>query len=214
MKISIALVSLVSMTNAFMAPPTNCHNIRPFTQLNADAIETETNTETTVEPKEAVKIFGRLAEKYIMLDSSGGMCCYSACKDCEYRLPGGGYIMADQSAARPKWIPSYEERAFETSGKQHTSAWGKEVFSSGPNVIKEEFVERVKEMKFNPPLGGPYMSASAAGIEDDSALEMFFDVLAGEKEKLTKHRMSTRIKEIANGNEGLIWSDFMSALSE
>ena len=29
--------------------------------------------------KEAVKLFGRLAEKYIMLDASGGMCCYSGC---------------------------------------------------------------------------------------------------------------------------------------
>jgi hypothetical protein len=36
-------------------------------------------TETSMDPKEAVKLFGRLAEKYIMLDSSGGMCCYSGC---------------------------------------------------------------------------------------------------------------------------------------
>lgn len=122
--------------------------------------------------------------------------------------------MADQTAARPKWIPSYEERIFESAGKEHYSAWAKELFTSGPYVIKEEFVERVKEMKFNPPLGGPYMSASAAGIEDDHALEKLFDVLVvGGKERLTKHRMSTRIKEIANGNEGLIWSDFISALT-
>ena len=32
-----------------------------------------------LEPKEMVKVFGRLAEKYIMLDDSGGMCCYSGC---------------------------------------------------------------------------------------------------------------------------------------
>jgi hypothetical protein len=211
MKTLIFLATLLSVTDAFMAP-TTIPKIRTFTQLHADAAATK--IETTVEPKEAVKIFGRLAEKYIMLDSSGGMCCYSACKDCEYRLPGGGYKMADQSAARPKWIPSYEERVFESVGKEHASAWGKEVFSSGPYVIKEEFVERVKGMKFSPPLGGPYRSASAAGIEDDLALETFFDLLAGEKERLTKHRMSTRIKEIANGNEGLIWSDFMAALSE
>ena len=44
-------------------------------QLNAETTEDA----VTVDPKEAVKIFGRLAEKYIMLDSSGGMCCYSAC---------------------------------------------------------------------------------------------------------------------------------------
>jgi hypothetical protein len=49
----------------------------------------EPQTAIIIEPKEAVKLFGRLAEKFIMLDSSGGMCCYSACSDCEYRLPGG-----------------------------------------------------------------------------------------------------------------------------
>ena len=47
-------------------------------QLNADA--TATTEEVSIDPKEAVKLFGRLAEKYIMLDASGGMCCYSACK--------------------------------------------------------------------------------------------------------------------------------------
>ena len=39
------------------------------------------STEVSVDPKEAVKLFGRLAEKYIMLDDSGGMCCYSACSE-------------------------------------------------------------------------------------------------------------------------------------
>ena len=205
------LFALIQCSQSFIVPKsTTRRSAHPSTELFADATETG----TTLEPKEAVKIFGRLAEKYIMLDDSGGMCCYSACSDCEFRLPGGGYKMADQSAARPKWIPSYEHREFESMGKEHSSSWSREIFESRPCVTKEEFVEKVKDMKFTPPLGGPYMSASAAGIEDDYALEKFFDVLAGEKEKLTKQRMGTRIKEIGNGNEGLVWSDFISALTE
>lgn len=123
---------------------------------------TTTGTTSSMDPKEAVKLFGRLAEKYIMLDSSGGMCCYSGCTgewvffggkevmyvssflnpphfntnqlyiDCEYREPGGGYRMADQSASRPKWIPIYEERKFESQGKEHTSKWSTEIFKNGP----------------------------------------------------------------------------------
>jgi hypothetical protein len=209
MKYSTALLlGLVSSVQGFMVTNPTINTIS--TRLYADA----TATETIVEPKEAVKIFGRLAEKYIMLDDSGGMCCYSACSDCEFRLPGGGYKMADQSAARPKWIPNYDQRSFESMGKEHTTAWSTEIFSTGPCVVKEEFVERVKEMKYAPCLGGPYMSASSAGIEDDFVVEKFFDLLAGEKEKLTKHRMGTRIKEIANGSEGLVWSDFIAALTE
>jgi hypothetical protein len=41
--------------------------------------EATADTEIKTDPKEAVKLFGRLAEKYIMLDASAGMCCYSGC---------------------------------------------------------------------------------------------------------------------------------------
>jgi len=71
------------------------------TATAAESVSEDDNAIQT-DPKEAVKLFGRLAEKYIMLDASAGLCCYSACSDCEYREPGGGYRMADQSAARPK----------------------------------------------------------------------------------------------------------------
>jgi len=174
---------------------------------SASVVET-----VSLEPKEAVKLFGRLAEKYIMLDASGGMCCYSACSDCEYRNPDGGYIMADQSASRPKWIPVYDHRAFESSGKQHTSKWSSDIFKNGPAVTKEEFISALVGMTFSTPLGGPYVSASAGKIEDTNAAELLFDVLAGEKEKLTKHRMGKVMRELANGEEGLTWPSFSKSL--
>jgi len=173
----------------------------------------------SIDPKEAVKLFGRLAEKYIMLDSSGGLCCYSACTDCEFRLPGGGYKMAEQSASRPKWIPCYEKR-LNANGKEHASKWASEIFvdvdndQSGlvPAVNRERFVERMKELSYAPTLGGPYLAASAASIEDESAAGRLFDTLADGKENLTKHRMATRLKELADGEEGLSWKLFSEAL--
>ncbi|KAL7524947.1 hypothetical protein ACHAXR_000789 [Thalassiosira sp. AJA248-18] len=164
------------------------------------------------DPKEAVKLFGRLAEKYIMLDASAGMCCYSGCTDCEFREPGGGYRMADQSAARPKWIPCYDTREFIAQGKSQTTKWSSEIFVDGPCVVKEEFVERVINMGFAPPLGGPYLAASAAAIEDKTAAATLFDILAGEKEKLTKHRMGKEMKVLSNGEEGITWAMFSAAM--
>lgn len=79
-------------------------------------------------------------------------------------------------------------------------------------VTKEEFVSRVINMQFAPPLGGPYLAASAATIEDESAAASLFDILAGEKEKLTKHRMGKEMKSLANGEEGLTWANFSAAL--
>lgn len=165
-------------------------------------------TDISLDPKEAVKLFGRLAEKYIMLDDTGGMCCYSACKDCEYREPGGGYRMADQSASRPKWIPVYDERKFEAMGKEHTSKWSTEIFTDGPAVSKEEFVEALTLLEYSPPLGGPYVSKSAATLEDSEGASAVFDLLAGDKEKLTKHRMSARLRELSHGEEGITWASF------
>lgn len=121
--------------------------------------------------------------------------------------------MADQSASRPKWIPVYDERNFEAMGKEHTSKWSAEIFTNGPAVTKEEFVEAVTEkLEYAPPLGGPYVSKSAAGLEDTESASAMFDLLAGDKEKLTKHRMSTRLRELADGEEGITWATFQKVM--
>lgn len=166
-----------------------------------------------LDPKEVVKVFGRLAEKYIMLDESGGMCCYSGCKDCEYRLPGGGYRMADQSAARPKWIPVYEERVFSGQGKEHMSKWKTNIFADGKSsVTKEEFVESVLELDFATPMGGPFVSKSDGKLEETTVAECFFDILANGKEKLSRHKMSLGMKQLSSGEAGLTWRAFSGAL--
>ena len=172
-----------------------------------------TSVDVELEPKEVVKVFGRLAEKYIMLDESGGMCCYSACKDCEFRLPDGGYKMADQSAARPKWIPVYEERVFSGQGKEHIAKWKSEIFPEGTTVVtKEEFAEAVANLEFLTPLGGPFVAKSAGTIEDTTVAECLFDVLADGKDKLTRHRMGLGLKELSEGESGLTWPKFSAAL--
>lgn len=82
-------------------------------------------------------------------------------------------------------------------------------------VSKEEFVAKITdELEYQPSLGGPYLAASASSIEENSLTEKLFDILAGEKEKLTKNRMSVRMKEIAGGEEALTWPAFLAALSE
>ena len=166
----------------------------------------------TIDPKDGVKLFGRLAEKYIMLDESGGMCCYSACKDCEFRLPGGGYRMADQSASRPKWIPVYEERVFANQGKEHTAKWRSSIFDGKLFVTKDEFVESILELDFATPLGGPFVSKSAGTLEDPTGAEYLFDILAEGKEKLTRHKMHLSLTKLSEGEAGLTWPNFSATL--
>ncbi|KAG7355150.1 hypothetical protein IV203_004506 [Nitzschia inconspicua] len=170
----------------------------------------------SIDPKDAVRVFGRLAEKYIMLDESGGMCCYSACKDCEYRLPDGGYRMADQRSSRPKWIPVYEERVFAGQNKEHIAKWKTGIFGDGensrPSVSKEEFVSALINLEYVPPLGGPFVAASGGTLEDTTVAEHLFDLLSNGKEKLSRHKMSLQLKQMADGEQGLTWPSFQSAL--
>jgi hypothetical protein len=179
-----------------------------------DSLELTVSTHS-VNPKVAVKLFGRLAEKYIMLDASGGMCCYSGCSDCEYRLPGGGYRMADQSSARPKWIPSYEARA--NTDREHATKWSTTFFADSPMISEMDFIQQMQALEYTPPLGGPHVSASAAqlnSVDDEAAIKFLFQILAApNKERLSKFRVGQRLKEMAGGEEGVTWKSFAAALN-
>ena len=70
-------ILLISSVSGFA--PASGHS-GSFTGLYSEVNTAEDATAgIQTDPKEAVKLFGRLAEKYIMLDASAGMCCYSGC---------------------------------------------------------------------------------------------------------------------------------------
>ena len=213
----LLLLALTTLSVAFVTDARN-------DQTTLRCSMTTTSTETTIDAKEAVKLFGRLAEKYIMLDESAGMCCYSACSDCEYRLPDGGYRMADQSAARPKWIPSYVRRSI--NGKEHVTKWSSQLFTDTDGSLDEvNFCTRLAALDYLPTLGGPYLAASAASLEADAPVSVaLFRALTAEKDEdtdsatkdkprtLSKTRLSIRWKQWAQGEEGLTWKQFAAAL--
>jgi len=186
----------------------NRRGIRSTWKLLAENSSSSSSPSTQIDAKEQVKIFGRLAEKYIMLDETAGMCCYSACKDCEYRLPDGGYRMADQSAARPKWIPVYQSRSI--NGKQHETKWSTMVWQDNDVLDKAMFVERVLALDYAPTLGGPYLAASAAHIEDDTSISLLFDIISQGKPELSMKDAQRRWTEISNGEQGITWAMFTS----
>lgn len=205
-----------STTKGFVSNHAVHHRLLASSEIHSTTEETTATDSDSItveiDPKDAVRIFGRLAEKYIMLDESGGMCCYSGCADCEFRLPGGGYRMADQSASRPKWIPVYASKNFAGQNKEHIAKWKTGIFNTALFVTKEEFVESLLELDFATPLGGPFVSKSAGALDDTTAASYLFDILSEGKEKLTRHKMSLRLKELSENSEGLTWPNFSAAL--
>lgn len=78
MRFFCVILPILAYVGAFApAPLANPSRICLFEATEANTIVA--GTDQKLEPKEAVKLFGRLAEKYIMLDSTGGLCCYSGC---------------------------------------------------------------------------------------------------------------------------------------
>ena len=80
-------------------------------------------------------------------------------------------------------------------------------------MTKDEFMAAMVDMSYAPPLGGPYISASAGKLEDTTLAGKLFDLLAGDKEKLARFYMGKRLKDLAGeGEQGLTWPVFQEAM--
>ena len=160
--------------------------------------------------KEKAKLFGRLSDKYILLDSSGGSCCYSGCTDCEFRDDSGGYKMSEMSAARPKWIVPYSRRTFgSTEGiKDHAASWSRIFGDDGRGkVTVDDFAESLRSLEYKQPLGGPYLSVPDGSDISDGALEALWNEVSGGKKKVGVKDME-RVVETWAGGEGVMWNKF------
>mmetsp|Transcript_117 Transcript_117/g.261 ORF Transcript_117/g.261 Transcript_117/m.261 type:complete len:229 (-) Transcript_117:317-1003(-) len=179
------------------------------TETDSDCSEPQQND---IDLEDAVKLFGRLAETYILLDPTDGKCCYNGCDDCAFRLPDGSYPMDEQSAEHPTWIPSYIIR-YADEETEHESKWSSKLFSDMRLTLsKEQFVQYLTQLDYAPPLGGPYVESSAADITETAAAEALFDVIAKGKEKMSRQKMSVRIKQLSGGEDNMTWTKFQAAL--
>ena len=104
---------------------------------------------------DACKLYGHLAENQLYLDKAVGACCHSACSDCEWREPGGGYRFDMLKANFPKWLPCYIERDFEDERGCHVPVWSSTLFPDGAtgSVSRADFDARFRSLEFTMPLG-------------------------------------------------------------
>lgn len=96
----------------------------------------------TLPTAECAKLFGRFAENQLYLDPEVGGCCHSACDDCEWRLPDGGYRFDLLKAMKPKWVPCYQHRDFGDERGSHTPRWVAALFPDGAPLARDAFGDR------------------------------------------------------------------------
>eukprot|EP00290_Baffinella_frigidus_P009461 CAMPEP_0180140236 /NCGR_PEP_ID=MMETSP0986-20121125/14088_1 /TAXON_ID=697907 /ORGANISM="non described non described, Strain CCMP2293" /LENGTH=236 /DNA_ID=CAMNT_0022082651 /DNA_START=105 /DNA_END=815 /DNA_ORIENTATION=+ len=153
---------------------------------------------------EFVKIFGRLGEKTLFGDGSAGACCHSGCENCEWR-----YTFDILQSARPKWIPAYSEKIFD-DGREHHPKW-KTLFADEAKIGKEAFLANLKGLKFDMPLGpAGFLTAKQADYSDEAG-DAVWERLSKGKDTLTTKQMSIRLRKMSPGEEGIMWSDFLTA---
>eukprot|EP00640_Fibrocapsa_japonica_P007446 CAMPEP_0113940976 /NCGR_PEP_ID=MMETSP1339-20121228/6999_1 /TAXON_ID=94617 /ORGANISM="Fibrocapsa japonica" /LENGTH=199 /DNA_ID=CAMNT_0000944989 /DNA_START=94 /DNA_END=693 /DNA_ORIENTATION=+ /assembly_acc=CAM_ASM_000762 len=131
--------------------------------------------DSEIDVADLAKIFGRLSEKEIFMDPAVGACCHSACTDCEWRKPDGGYRFDLIRSGRPKWIPTYIERDFKDSRGCHVPQWS-EMFGESAELSKEDFKMKLVDLKFSMPMG-PSGFLSGQPEPSDLVLDSFWNAI-------------------------------------
>ena len=187
------------------------------------ATATAEATATAVSTKDVATIYGRLTEKQLFLDKNVGACCHSACSDCEWRMPDGGYRFDLLKANNPKWLPTYLSRDFEDERGCHTPVWSSELFpdGAGSTVGRAEFAERLAAMPFEMPMGPKGIIKPDAAEPSPEVLDLFWEYLGGGDE-LEAEATLRRLQDmsLAEDREGAIgegpdfvdWKSFAKAL--
>lgn len=181
--------------------------------------------DVAVPTKEVAKLFGRFAEKVLYLDKEVGDCCHSACTDCEWRLPDGGYRFDVMRAGRPKWIPCYFSR--EHANGVHTPKWAAALFPDGADstINRADFDDRISELVYFMSMGPVGMIQPADSIPSQEGLDLAWEWLSGGSDTtdglLAKH-MLKRLQDmsasedregaIGEGPDSVTWKEFADAL--
>lgn len=172
---------------------------------------------TGVPTAEVAKLWGRLAENVLFLDKTVGACCHSACSDCEWRLPDGGYRWDVMKSMQPKWIGCYRERDFEDQRGVHAPKWAAVLFADADEVSRQDFAERFASMEYAEAMG-PKGKVRDATLSDE-AVELLWETLAGGETTLTYARMREILQgmsldeanpdgAIGEGPDSLVWKEF------
>merc|ERR1712087_104008 len=171
---------------------------------------------------DATCLFGRMAEAKVYLDSEVGVCCHSACSDCEWRLPDGGYRFDILKSMKSKWVPCYVERDFADERGMHTASWATALFPRGEPIDRAEFDTAFSAIAFEMPMGPRGSLKSEQAKPSAEALDVLWKFLAADATSLSVETIRARLQDmstdaerdgaIGEGPDFVVWKDFAKAL--
>ena len=161
------------------------------------------------------KLFGRLADKMLLLDVPGAgtvemmNCCHGGCDNCDFAR-----VFDEHRAAKAKWVAHYNFLEH-PDGRTHRPPWADAIFggdaSDGADaaaVTADVFVDRLTTMPYGMTMG-PMKSVPADEADlPPAAAAAFFEVLADGEPELTADAMGRRLTELTGKEHGSLWRDF------
>lgn len=163
---------------------------------------------SALDERELAKIFGRLADKMILLDVPGAgtpemaNCCHGGCDNCEY-----SHVFDQMNAGRAKWVPSYTYRQL-IDGREHSSPWLK-VFKNELEVTRDEFITRLIDLPYQMNMGS--LSVPADEVPKREAVDQFFDALSSGRESISKEKLEEVLPAKVKDKHGVVWNAFKKA---
>eukprot|EP01041_Mallomonas_annulata_P012609 gene12609-26549_t len=169
--------------------------------------------DSKLDTREQTKIFGRLADKNLLLDVPGAgspemmNCCHGGCDNCEYSR-----IFDNLSSGRPKWIPIYIERQL-VDGRSHISPW-KGIFENDNEISKEDFISRLRLLEYRACLGPPSTVPSDELPTDETLNTIWLSLISDETHtKLSSTQLVNRLKDLSGVEHGITWPEWIKAFS-
>jgi len=199
---------------------------RPAVPPRAHVFASE--AETAVSTRDAAILFGKMSEASLYLDPSIGACCHSACSDCEWRLPDGGYKFDLLKATSRKWLPVYFKRDFADERGCGIPRWAAALFPAcvedGADVTavtRAEFDAVLASLEFEMPMG-PRGKVGAGAEPSAAAVEALWGWLAEGADELAPAAMRARLQAmsadpedegaVGEGPDSLAWKEFAKAI--
>jgi len=182
-------------------------------------------TTTALPSAEAARLFGRFTDPILYLDAAVGACCHSACSDCEWRDPEGGYRFDLMKSVQPKWLCCYLHRDFADERGSHTPKWVLALFPEGEAsaaLSRAEFETRLQDAPFETSMGpkGAVKAGDTALAEE--TIEVMWSWLADGSETLEPMQAVRRLQDmsldanregaIGEGPDSIDWKTFAKAL--
>ncbi|KAJ1419338.1 hypothetical protein B484DRAFT_453444 [Ochromonadaceae sp. CCMP2298] len=168
-----------------------------------------TQVMSSVGDAELTKIFGRIADKQLLLDIPGagtpGMvnCCHGGCDNCDY-----SHVFDSMQSGRPKWVALYPTGDRQLiDGRAHTAPWS--AIFEGQGVSQEAFAAKLSSLPYNACLGPPSSVPPDEPISETAVAELWAKVMGEDLGGLlTSNKMVTAMQTLTGEEHGATWKKF------